>query len=279
MASLLDTVKQNSSALSASTPDSNPLLSQTGLAPTVGEATEGTAQIAAVGQTGKALNQQAGLNTRLSSLGERLASVQALNQAKDVTKEAQMQGVSLDQQQDALAQQFNQQNTQISENRVAAQEQFNTQLKGMMSEYTSQLKGLNLQKDKARMEQAGFMLRMGNQQYIDKLQMEGRKSRLDDAIAFNEELNRSVFSQELDLFSNSLEFRNLMQADARSFQQQLGNMDNEFAMQIAMADNKAAGSQMMWSGIGSAVGGAASYMAKDKKKASATSEEFEAGEP
>jgi hypothetical protein len=267
MASLLDTVKQNSSALAAPTPASNPLLSATGLQPTVGEATQGTAQIAAVGQTGKSLDQAAGLNTRLSSLGERLASVQALNQAKDVAKEAQLQGVSLDQQQDALAQQFNQQNIQISENRIEAQEKFNIQMKGMMFEYTNNLKSLNLQKDKSRMEQVGFMLRLGSQEYQDKLQLEGRKARLDSSVAFGEELQRTIFSQELDLFSDSLEFRNYMMADARESQKQLADMDIEFAMQVAMSDNKAASGQMMWSGVGTALGAGLSYAAANKTPA------------
>lgn len=270
MPSLLDTVKQNSSSLAAPTPASNPLLAATGLQPTAGEATEGTAQLAAIGQTGKAVSGTGGLNTRLSSLGERLASVQALNQAKDVAKEAQLQGVSLDQQQDALQQQFQQQNTQLSEQRIGMQEQFNTQLKGIMQDYRNQLTGLNLSKDKARMEQVGFMLRLGNQQYIDQLEQEGRKSRLDNSVSFNEELQRSIFADELDLFSSSMEFRNYLFADARDSQRQLSEIDIDFAMQIAGAENRAASGQMMWSGIGTVAGKAAEYYTPKEQAAPAS---------
>lgn len=264
MASLLDTVNKNASALSAPSPASNPLLSATGLQPTTGEETQGTAQIAAVGQTGKALDTTGGLNTRLSSLGERLASVQALNQAKEVTKEAQLQGISLDQQQDQLQQQFQQSSTRLSEERIGMQEQFNTQLKGMMFEYKNQLKSLNLSRDKSRMEQMGFMLRMGNQEYMDKLQLEGRRARLDNAVSFNEALQQSIFADEMDLFSSSLEFRNYMYADMREAQKQLAEIDIEFALQVANADNQAASGQMMWSGVGNVLGAGLSYAAGNK---------------
>lgn len=275
MASLLDTVNKNAGALSAGTPASNPLLAQTGLQPTTGEETQGTAQIAAVGQTGKALETTGGLNTRLSSLGEKLASVQALNQAKDVSKEAQLQGISLDQQQDQLQQEFQQQTTQMSEQRIQMQEQFNTQLKGVLFEYKNQLKSLDLAKDKSRMEQVGFMLRLGNQQYIDKLQLEGKKSRLDSAVGFQEALQHSIFSDEMDLFSSSLDFRNYMAADMRDAQKQLSEIDIEFAMQVAMSENKAAGAQMMWSGAGTVFGAGLSYAAKQEKTAPTSTAETE----
>lgn len=279
MPSLLETINQNASALSAPTPESNPLLARTGLQPTGGESTEGTAQIAAVGQTGKAAGTMGGRNIRLSSLGERLASVQALNQAKEVTKEAQIQGISLDQQQSQLQQEFEQQNTQISEQQIGMREQFNTQLKGIMQNYKTQLAGLDLSRDKARMEQVGFMLRLGNQQYIDQLQLEGKKARLNSAAGFQDALQQTVFADEMDLFSNSLEFRNLMQADARNFQQELGRMDLEFALQVAKAENKAAGAQMMWSGVGTLVGAGLSYSAGQEKAVPKTGVEQTEGAP
>ena len=260
MASLLDTVKQNSSALSAATPASNPLLSATGLQPTGGENTQGTANLLAVGQTGKDVGLS-GQTPQMSSLSERIASLQTMNQAKEVTQQAQLQGVSLDQQHDQMQQEFSQANTQLNENQVAANEQFNQQLKGMLFEQENQLKSLNLSKDKARMEQMGFMLRLGNTQYVDQLQNEGKKARLDNSVSFNENLQRSIFADEMDLFSNSLEFRNYMYADARDAQKQLADLDIDFAMQVAMSDNKAANSQMTWSGFGNLAGAGMSYAA------------------
>jgi len=261
MPSLLDTVKQNSIALSAATPASNPLLSATGLQPTGGEATQGTAKLMAVGQTGKDVGLS-GQTPQMSSLSERLASLQTLNQAKEVTQEAQLQGVSLDQQHDQMQQEFSQASTQLTEQQVGAQEQFNQQFKGMLFEQTNQLKSLDLTKDKSRMEQMGFMLRLGNTQYIDQLQTAGKRARLDNAVSFNENLQRSIFSEEMDLFSNSLEFRNYMYADARDATRQLADMDLDFAMEIANADSKAANSQMMWSGFGNIASAGMSYAAK-----------------
>jgi len=217
----------------------------------------------AVGQTGKDVGL-GGQTPQMSSLSERLASLQTLNQAKDVTQQAQLQGVSLDQQHQQMQQDFSQASTQLNEQQVSANEQFNQQLKGMMFEQTNQLKSLDLSKDKARMEQMGFMLRLGNTQYTDQLQLEGKKARLDNSVSFNENLQRSIFSEEMDLFSNSLEFRNYMYADARDAQKQLADLDIDFAMQVAMADNKAASSQMMWSGIGNMVSAGASYAAAMK---------------
>jgi len=261
MPSLLDTVKQNSAALAS--PAANPLLaSATGLAPTVGEATEGIAGLTATAQTGKALGP--GQTPKLSSLGERLASVNALNQAKDISKQAQLQGVSLDQQADQLQQQHSQAVTQLNEQQLDTHQAFNQQVKGLLFDQQNQLKQLDLSRDKARMEQAGFMLRLGNQQYTDKLQMEGQRARLDNAAAFNEALQRSVFADELDLLSNSLDFRNYMMADTRDAQRQLGEMDIEFAIQIAASEAKAANSQMMWSGVGNLLSAGLQYAAGQK---------------
>ncbi len=164
----------------------------------------------------------------------------------------------------------------VSQQRVSLVEDYNNKIKGMMADQQMNLQKVDLQQDKSRMEQMGAMMRLSNDQYVTNLNNQATKARLDNNVAFNDALNRSVFASEYNMFDNNLQFRSMIGADDRTFERDLANINLDFAVQMAQADNKAASSQMMWSGIGS-VGGAG--MAAGAGALSGGGEEEEAGQP
>ena len=107
---------------------------------------------------------------------------------------------------------------------------------------------LDIKKNQAKLEQAGFLMRLSDDKYTTNLQMNGRRDRLDSEAGFKEALLRTTFADELDLFNNDLEFRALMRADDRAFQERLAKMNIDMAIKLASAENQAAGATQMWTG-------------------------------
>ena len=249
MASLLDTVKQNTSALASPT---GPQAAATGLQPTGGESTAAIQSLTSVAQTGKDLGPSTGGGqARLSALGEKLAAVNTLAGAQTIQQQGAIQNTALSQQSEAQQQQYVGQVQEVTQQRVAAQQSFNDKTQDLLTQHQGQMSKLESQDMRSRTEQMGFMMRLSNDKYVTQLHDESTRSRLDEGTNFQEALTRTVFAQESDMFNSDLTFRNLMRADQRTFTQQMGDIDIDWALRFAQADNKAAATTMMWSGIGS----------------------------
>jgi hypothetical protein len=95
---------------------------------------------------------------------------------------------------------------------------------------------LDFQKDKAVVEQAGFYARLANDQYVEKLQNEGARARINSAADFEEEFTRTILRDEEQTLKNSLLFEELLKADERKFEVLLQGMDLDFAIQVAGID-------------------------------------------
>ena len=270
---LLQTVKQNAAAL---TDANNPLAAQAGLQPTGGTSTQQTANLMGVAQTGKEQAPAIGGQAKLSALGEKLANVNTLMTAGALQQAGTLQSTAQIQQAEAQQQQFQGQANQISQEHLNAVETYNNQVAGMLQQESDQIQQMTLSDDKSKVEQMGLMLRLGNQSYIDQLNSQATKSRLNDKAAFQQALNQSVFAQETNLLGSSLEFRNYLAADQRATTQALANMDINFALQVATVENKAAATTTMWNGIGTLAGAGVSGAAGAYASSSAATDAGEA---
>ena len=94
-------------------------------------------------------------------------------------------------------------------------------------------------RDKARMEQALFGMRLANKKYTDQLEIEGRKRRLDNAVQFKEALTEAIFKEEMNLLKDDLSFRRKMAADEREFEKMLADIDIELAIKLALQEAEA----------------------------------------
>lgn len=152
------------------------------------------------------------------------------------------------------------------------------QTNSVLQEYEQGNRTLDFNRDKAKLEQVGFTLRLTNDKYLSNLQREGKKSRLDSDLGFKEELMRTIFADEEELIRDDLDFRALMRADDREFEKLMATMDINTALQIASAESKAANQQQMWGSLGSlasaGIDAAATYQDAQAQK---TGEELDAG--
>lgn len=179
-----------------------------------------------------------------------------------IQRDAQINQLALSQQAQSQQKQAAFQDKMLSEQELNQREKFLSTQEQILGDYVKGARTLDLEKDKSRLEQLGFGMRLGNDKYLTQLQQEAHKSRLGDALKFDEEMKRSVFSDEEELLRTNLEFRALMNAKGRELADRLSQIDIDTALAIAAADNKAANSRSMWEGIGTAVSAGAGMLGK-----------------
>ena len=208
---------------------------------------QATAGLAAGGETGP----------RRSTLAAQQAQDVTRTELQEVAQQDQATKMKQAAQAQAQQQQFDQQTLQLKDQRANIQSNFNRQISGILQGFQQQGEQLDLTKRKAQVEQLGFLMRLGNDKYIDKLQAEGQRSRLDSSINFKEALQMSIFEDEIDLFNDDLEFRRLMAADEREFEKLVSTMNLDFAKSVARAEARQASTTMAFQGVSSLISGGA----------------------
>lgn len=191
---------------------------------------------------------------RISNIQEQVANQQAQQAVQQNAQQMQLQGeqaeLSSAQQEQEISSRF----AQMEESAAKQMDEFLTQSQNLVDQYTQGLRTLDLNKDKARLESIGLTARLANDKYVNALQQEAARARLDNELQFNEALARSIFGQEQDMFQENLTFRNMLSADNREFVEELSGIDLGFAMQMASDENRANAAQTMWTGIGGIAG-------------------------
>lgn len=145
----------------------------------------------------------------------------------------------------------------------ASQEMMNRSL-SILQDFEQGRARLDLGKDKARMEQALFGMRLSNKKYLDSLEIEGRKRRLDNAVQFKEALTETLFREELDLLKSDISFKRALAGDERDFQKLIETMDLETALKLAMTESEATKIAQIASGAKAVISGTLGYAAKQK---------------
>lgn len=238
---LLDAIRQNQQKTMEQS-------SALGAGPSAGEAGQQVQALTGVAQTGKV--QAPGPSSKMSALQERVAALQGqmgLNQVAQQSTEAQQELAGNAE----LAEKASRiQDEALEEKRQQTRTQFNQNIQAVLNSYSQQGRQLNLAKDKSRMEQLGFNLRLGNDKYVHDLQMRGSRERLQTHAGMNENIARTVFADEQEMLSDSLEFREMMGQKQRDLTESLANMDLEQALQMANAGIQGANQRLLWTGVG-----------------------------
>lgn len=247
MASLQDTIRANLTG--ANTPPEQQ----------AGAATDATSSLQGLmaARGGKAMSGGAP-TPRLSNVQEQVQQNLAAQQQGQVQQQGQMQARNIEQAAASQQQAVGQAEQEIDANRVEMIDKFAAESERLLRDFSREGRQLNLQKDAAKLEQLGFNLRLADDKYINQLQSEGKKARLNNAANFEFELTKAVFADEQELFNSSLQFKSLMKAKDRDFQRELGEMDIETALQIATSNANAANSATLWGGVANTTSGAIS---------------------
>jgi hypothetical protein len=189
-------------------------------------------------------------------------------QLQPVRQQAQIQQAGLEQQQ---ASQTSQQMAQEAE--VDQTRKFNTiqnQLKTneILSDLERRRGEIDVNRDIASMEQLGATLRLQNKQYVDNLQREGARARINDGNSFAEEYTRAAFDNGATLSSNDRLNKAIVNQDDREFQKQLAQMGIDDAWGMFRDNQRAAQDQARWGMFTTAIGaGAQGYGAYQDKQA------------
>lgn len=181
------------------------------------------------------------------------AEMQVVDQVKrgqeELAKQNQIQQLAFAQEAKNIQDEEQFKNKLLSEDELNARDKYLTTQERILSEYTTGQRQLDLNKDKAKLEQLGFNMRLSNDKYLSELQRQATMANLSDALAFEEEMYRTIFADEEELLRNDLDFRALMAADKRTFEEEVMRIDIDTAIAMANAENRAISQRQMWEGI------------------------------
>lgn len=227
MADLLSTIRQNSQALAGQ---------QQGV-------TDQSSQLSGLlrAKSGKDASATGG-DVAASNLGEQQAVAQTNNTMRNqVAPAAQTQQAGLDQASQGQQQQLGQAKAQIAQTNKFNTAQSQIQTNSILQNFEQQKGQLSLDQDKAAANQVATNLRMQNNKYMDQLQLEGQKNRLDDSNQFRTHLQQSVLGDNQTLLQSKLGDQSILDASNRDFQRAMGTMDVGFAYEVF--NNAAAGAK------------------------------------
>lgn len=248
--SLFDQVKQNLNKMAQPVQAAGQILGQTEALSRISQAASGKAVPGGTAGAVPSRSRQAELSV----------VDQVTRGQQELAKAGQIQALALGQQEQALKDSEEFKNRVLSDEQLASREKYLETQRGILTDYSSGQRQLDLTKDKAKLEQLGFSMRLSNDKYLNELENRARIAGLSDAISFEEELTRSIFADEEELFRNDLDFRAMISADQRTFQNELAQMDINMALDMAEASNRALSEKQMWDGIGGIVqAGASAY--------------------
>lgn len=251
---LLDTIRGN---LTAST--------QPALTPPAESSTE-TAQKLLLTKTGRAA-PVAGSEPAISNIGEKVAQKQTSGQLAQLGQQAQLASSAIAGQQAQLSQEEEQARKAIAQTRRQNDIQLRMETNKLLGDVERSGKKLDMEKDRATAEQIAFGIRQQNKKYIDALEMEGARKRLDDSTKFSEELSRSVFGDSTDLLKQKLGDKSIYNASERDFQRAMTNMSMLDWAAMARQQAREGARRAQWqsiAGLGQSVIGAYSKMGEKK---------------
>lgn len=222
--------------------------------------TDGSARVSQLlrAKSGKTVG---GGDVGASSLAEQAAVGNAQQQMQnEVAPQQELQNQGLQAQAAQQEQSTQLQKADINQQRKAASLDTKLKTEALLNQFEQNQGQLDLDKNKAQVNQFAQGLRLQNQQYIDSLQREGKKARLDSDIGFNEALSDETFGDAQDLFKKQLGNKEILDANDRDFSRAMGQMTIDQARYVFDSEKKAAAARGTYEAIGNVTqGGVAAY--------------------
>jgi hypothetical protein len=255
MANLLDTIRQNSQPQKVGVTDESNKL-----------------QTLLRAKSGKSVG---GSGIAASNLGEQQAVVDTNTQLQSqVAPAAELQNQSLAGQQQGQQQQEQIQTAEIEQGRKFDTIQSRLKTEATLSEFERNKGQIDLNRDRARVEQLGQQIRLQDKKYTDNLQREGQKSRLDDELEFRKQLTKSTLGDSQEILEKGLKGKSVLDANDREFSKSLAQMGIDDAWSMFRSQQRADQQRALYTGIASVTGaGVGAYgQASDISAANAAKE-------
>jgi hypothetical protein len=126
--------------------------------------------------------------------------------------------------------------TQLGQQSKAEKQQYELKSSAILDNLESQMDKLTSAEKMDQMGAAATYLRLQDEKYRYELADIGRRKRLDDAGAFDLEMQRAVFDDAADLLRDNLEFQKLLTLDDAEFRKRVANINIEVALGMAKSD-------------------------------------------
>lgn len=183
-------------------------------------------------------------------LAEQVAATAAEQQRKEDVLAGQVAAEELTMAEKEQQERFRQQNKLIDERVLNARQDMQNKVSNILQEYAERTGEIQMREDSAKTQFALGMMRMSNDDYLDRLETEGAAARLNETAAFEWELTQSIFKDELDLLRNDLAFQAAMNADEREFKEYMAEMDLMTALELAQDEAAALQTLAKYEAIG-----------------------------
>jgi hypothetical protein len=177
------------------------------------------------------------------SVAETAARGQAQQELADVGQTAQLQATQLGQAAQAQEQQQQSQAANVEFQRQQNKLQSRIQTEAILRNLEQNRAALTEDKRQAGMEQIAANLRLQTDSYINQLQQEGARSRLQDDLTFDLELKKQIAADNISLLQLKLNNQSLLDSNDREFQRQLAQINIDTAIQMAKQDAQFAAQQ------------------------------------
>ena len=174
----------------------------------------------------------------MSNLAEQMAGAQTEQAAAEVQQKGQMAAAELGQAQAAVTEAERGERADLALRQQQSQQRASQQKQQILRELGQGRRTLDTEKDRAKLEQLSHTMALSDRKYVDQLQREGQKLRLDNDLAFREALQKSILGSNEELLREGLGNKDILQADDREFREMMSGIDIDFAMK--MADNELA---------------------------------------
>lgn len=205
------------------------------LQPQLQDTTSGLATLLRA-KSGKAVS---GPSTAISTQQEQGALAQTAQQMQPVQQAEAIQQAGQQQQAREIEQKTQQQQADIAQQRQANELQTQLRTNELLQELEQGKGRIDVERYKSNLEQIGQNLRLSNREYVDNLQREGARARLNDKIQFEEQLNQSILQDNKELLERQLGNKSILAVNDRQFSIMLEKMGFQTAMDLLNNELKA----------------------------------------
>lgn len=202
---------------------------------------------------------------KMSNLGEQSANAQSAAQSGAQKQDAAIQTAGVEAGLAAAETSTETKLASISAERAAQKQNFLDRESSLVQELKQGKQEDLLGRNKAKLEQLGFVSRLNSESYVQTLNQTAAELRLEDEHSFRDQLAKDVFGAEMDFLKTVLNYNELLAADANRFEEMIGGMDINVALQIANSKATAANQQAQYTSAGNIASATTSAYADYKK--------------
>lgn len=227
----------------------NKQLQMPGKAPELGQTEQvGGLLRAKLGKASESANTPAA-----SNIGEQTAQQATRLGLGQIGQQSQFAGMQLGEQTADQGQQAQIQGQQHQEKISDLQSHYSQQANQILDELQNAAATMNVNQRAAKMDQAGFLIRGANENYVKELNRQGQLNRLNNSTDFKTQMAQAVFDKDTELFDSDIKFKQFINSNGRDFQVALANMSDDFALNMGHLAAQEASTAAMFSGASTAL--------------------------